>query len=104
MMASLVKETLQITPFTHKRSHAALFMPSGAGREMQGGQADETFGLFFFVLFFSPSVVVVCAFVPSLGVSARQRSAEACLSGPDQRNTAEQQIPFTVPQRQGQAV
>lgn len=68
---------------------------------MQGGQADETFGLFFF---FFPSVVIVRAFVPSLGVSARRRGAEACLSGPDQRNTAEQQIPFAVPQRQGQAV
>lgn len=55
MMASLVKETLQITPFTHKRSHAALFTPSGAGREMQGGQADETLGLFFLFCFFPVS-------------------------------------------------
>lgn len=54
---------------------------------MQGGQADET--LFFF---------------PPVDVRAFVCLPQECLSGPDQRNTAERPIPFTVPQGQGQAV
>lgn len=82
--AFLVKETLQITPFTHKHSHATLFTPSGAGREKQGGQADETLGFF--------PVIRSFAFPRSV--------CRALIKG---TNAAEQPIPFTVPQGQEQA-
>lgn len=67
----LVKETLQITPFTHKHSHSALFTPSGAAREMHG-QADETW--------FFPSVVVraFCTATRRWGVSVGPWSKEHC--------------------------